>query len=87
MMHSFGSADCTQARDVSIKTEIVHSFSPLFLEVSFVRSFLGPHGQTHTHKPRKGVRGRRSHLRLSGTEFRERGFSPVSNWVSSGFMI
>ena len=22
---------------------------------SFVRSFQGPHGQTHTHKPRKGV--------------------------------
>ena len=27
---------------------------------SFVRSFQGPRGQTHTHKPRKGVRGRRS---------------------------
>jgi hypothetical protein len=23
--------------------------------------FQGPHSQTHTHKPRKGVRGRRSH--------------------------
>ena len=27
---------------------------------SFVRAFQGPRGQTHTHKPRKGVRGRRS---------------------------
>jgi hypothetical protein len=25
----------------------------------FVRSFQGTLGQTHTHKPRKGVRGRR----------------------------
>ena len=42
--------------------------SPLMMEEdgrseSFVRSFVfqGPLGQTHTHKPRKGVRGRRSH--------------------------
>ena len=33
----------------------------------FVRSFQGPHGQTHTHKPRKGVRGRRSHRHISHT--------------------
>ena len=26
----------------------------------FVRAFQGPRGQTHTHKPRKGVCGRRS---------------------------
>ena len=33
----------------------------------FVRSFQGPYGQTHTHKPRKGVRGRRSHRHISHT--------------------
>ncbi len=34
--------------------------APVQSYYSFVRSFQGPRGQTHTHKPRKGVRGRRS---------------------------
>ena len=29
--------------------------------IPVVRSFQGPLGQTHTHMPRKGVRGRRTH--------------------------
>jgi hypothetical protein len=42
---------------------------------SFVRSFQGPLGQTHTHKPRKGVRGRRSHRHRGGIHSRMRGYS------------
>ena len=34
----------------------------------FLRSFQGPLGQTHTHKPRKGVRGRRSHRHSADTQ-------------------
>ena len=56
-----------------------------FLHASFVRSFQGPHGLTHTHKPRKGVRGRRSCVlatrlfaekRLNAVTHRSRGDTP-----------
>jgi len=48
---------------------------PLRRRDSFVRSFQGPLGQTHTHKPRKGVRGRRSHRHRGGIHSRMRGYS------------
>ena len=48
-----------------IHTCLATSYNSMSLP-SFVRS-QGPHGQTHTHKPRKGVRGRRSHRHISHT--------------------
>ena len=38
-----------------------HRGEPGHTHRSFVRSFQGPLGQTHTHMPRKGVRGSRTH--------------------------
>jgi hypothetical protein len=40
--------------------------NPFFLTIRSI-PFQGPHGQTHTHKPRRGVRGRRSQTQRQHT--------------------
>jgi hypothetical protein len=61
-----GASRSIRERDYKASESQQTRVNPFLLTIRSV-PFQGPHGQTHTHKPRRGVRGRRSQTQRQHT--------------------